>query len=134
MLINKSKSGATRQAVTLTTSFTNPWTKEELAVLARGFIDEDLDGSDLHKWCKRQGINRTPGAIDKKLHDLNFFDDTPIAKPSTKRNGVPIDCQEQFRAKVAEQARRNLQNQIRLAKLELDADIARPFKSGPLEF
>ena len=50
------------------------WTAEEVAIVARGFIDLDLDGEPLYEWCHKNGVDRTPGAIDAKLAEHGFFD------------------------------------------------------------
>jgi hypothetical protein len=104
------------------------WTPQEIATLARGFIDHDLDGPELHAWCRKQGIDRTPGAIDYKLSDLNFF-----SEPDTQPKQL-----HQIRERRLEQAlataKRNLANQIKLAKLELATGGVPPYKPRALEW
>lgn len=95
------------------------WTAKETADLARAFIDLDLDGPPLYRWCISHGINRSPGAIDARLAKLNFFDTEAVldeikARPKPKRltvNGIPDK-------KLADA---NLANQIKLARLEAEA-------------
>jgi hypothetical protein len=106
-----------------------PWTAEEIANLARAFIDLDLDGIDLHRWCQLNGINRTRGAIDKKLHDLAFFDPCPpAANHNPRRDRAKITTAAKWAAEA------NLRNQIKLAKLELAAGSIEPYKPGSMEW
>ena len=102
-----------------------PWTPTEDAALGRAFIDLDLDGPPLYKWCRKNNILRSPGAIDARLAKLNFFD-TPDDPPGTKRmiaHTDRIDKKEEQRRKAA----LNLKNQIALAKLE--KPFAAPYKN-----
>lgn len=96
------------------------WTKEEELKLYRAFIDLDLDGPALYKWCKDNGLNRTPGAIDQKLTRANFFKLTP---PPEKLIRAHVNKDRRY---AQERANRNLRNQIELAKLE--AETAPLFK------
>lgn len=102
------------------------WTDAEIATLARGFIDLDLDGHDLHVWCEKQGVDRTPGAIDYKLADLKFFD-----KPTYHAKHHDTERERQHRLELA---RCNLANQIKLAKLELATGMVPPYKPRALEW
>jgi hypothetical protein len=118
--------------LTSTLNVTRLWSAKEIADIARAFIDLDLDGPDLHKWCRDNGIDRTPGAIDKKLSDLNFFDDATPAKATAH---APTKGRAARTVKSARQcALANLQNQIKLAKLEIEAKSAPPYKPGRLEW
>jgi hypothetical protein len=100
-----------------------PWTQEELTKLARAFIDLDLDGPPLYQWCARNGLRRTPGAIDARLVTMGLVP-AERADHVTRRplvNGV------RNKAEAAEKARRNLANQIKLAKMEAEtAPLFRP--------
>jgi hypothetical protein len=95
-----------------------PWTPQEIATVAKGFIDHDLDGRPLYRWCRENGVQRTDGAIDAELRKLNFFDAPPqlsrYAYESTKRRRDQ---------KAILDAKRNLALQVRLAKLEAEAGV-----------
>lgn len=90
-----------------------PWTPEEDAKLSRAFIDLDLDGEKLHMWCRSHGIERSPGAIDRRLSDLNFFDVRPIEIQRYRNAGARAE-----NTYTLELAKRNLANQIKLATIE----------------
>ncbi len=107
-----------------------PWSPEEDATLARGFIDLDLDGSDLHTWCRENGILRSPGAIDARLEKLDFFDTEAIKSKIEKATIKPplfhprLKPDDKLRLELA---RRELANQVKLAVIEaLTAPLYRP--------
>lgn len=104
-----------------------PWSPEEVATLARGFIDLDLEEDELHAWCVNQGINRTRGAVDYKLLSLNFF--TPRVDPSKA-----VRDRKHHAARALAAAKQCLANQIKLAKLEVAAGCAPPYKPHILEW
>lgn len=123
MLTHKHRAGQPHPAP-ISTRQNRPWTDPEVATMARGFIDLDLDGNDLHRWCRQQGIDRTPGAIDQKLVQLEFFDQVRAPRVSEI-----IDKQKRT---AKDLAARNLRNQIKLAHLEAAAGPIPPYKLGPL--
>ena len=96
-----------------------PWTPREEATLARGFIDLDLDGPELYAWCLKHGVNRSAGGIDAKLAKLNFFANPPARETEEQPRMHAHHAKD--RAAEAKRARENLANQIRLAKMEMDA-------------
>jgi hypothetical protein len=114
---------------------TDLWSDKEVALLSRAFLDLDLDGADLHKWCRENGINRTPGAIDAKVLQQGFFDPDrrmEKLKPGCKQPAVR-QSPEAKRVAVA-RAKAELRNQIKLARLEMAANAAPPYKAGALEW
>ena len=110
-----------------------PWTAEEDVLLSRGFIDQDLEGEALYKWCAKQGLMRSAGAMDRRLVELSFFDAKvkkkhyPVGRGQER--GEFVGTTRQARAQAA--AKAELANQIRLAKLEAKLGIP-PFKPKDL--
>jgi prepilin-type processing-associated H-X9-DG protein len=106
-----------------------PWTASEDVILGRGFIDRDLEGNALHRWCSAHGLHRSAGAIDRRLVELSFFDSKvpvkhyPVGRGQERGTMVNGDFAKQARASAAAE----LRNQIRLAKLEAVAGVP-PFK------
>lgn len=110
----------------------HPWSAKEVALLGYAFIDLDLDGPDLHQWCKANGVDRTPGAIDVKLRDLRFFDDTlPPRLSRMPRASIRHGATLRDKAEEMKLAKRNLALQIKLAKLEAAAGVP-PYKGVEL--
>jgi hypothetical protein len=111
------------------------WSDSEKAALARAFIDLDLDGPDLYRWCKANGIDRQPAAIDAQIARMDFFDNDVAKQKATEwvkkryhlagsRLTHPGNAPAYLEA-----ARKELANQIRLAKLEAPfAPLYRPAK------
>ena len=93
------------------------WSAQELAKLAKGFIDLDLDGSDLHRWCVKNDVLRTPGAIDKKLIDIGLVGPEETNKPRRKFTWQPSGDPEEAK----KLAKKCLKQQVTLAKLEMQA-------------
>lgn len=89
-----------------------PWTKEEDLLLARGYVEHDYIGEELHLYMKKSGSTRTPGAIDIRLTKLNFF---MQKDPYIERSSPAAHSHRRKRLAAAE---RELANQIKLAKLE----------------
>jgi hypothetical protein len=108
------------------------WTAEEVAKVAHAFLDLDLDGPDLYEWCDNNGVDRTPGAIDVKLQELNFFDEDAERRRRVKAAKALKDSKAHAAKQKAfcDSYRRQ---QIALAKLEMAAGVP-PLKTGKLEW
>jgi hypothetical protein len=107
------------------------WTPEEIATVARGFVDLDLDGEDLYSWCFEHGVDRTPGAIDAKLAEYSFFDSeaAKTKKRNAKRSKALLASKRKDVAAIMHK------RQIVMAKLEVDAvsnaKKIKPYRSDP---
>ena len=51
---------------------------KEIAIVAHGFVDLDLDGDELYDWCLKNGADRTPGAKTRSCRNIASL----TAKPS----------------------------------------------------
>lgn len=99
-----------------------PWAEQEKLLLAVGFLQKDLEGTELHRWLRKQGSLRSPGAIDAQLVRLNYFDTYASlgiknSKSPTKRRKHDLDL-----------AKRALRKEIELARREMQAGIATPLQ------
>jgi hypothetical protein len=107
------------------------WTPQEVATIAHGFVDLDLDGEDLYSWCFEHGVDRTPGAIDAKLAEHSFFDTE--ADKTKKLNAKRAKAL--MASKNKEVAAKMHKRQIVMAKLEEEAvgnaKTIKPYKSNP---
>lgn len=100
-----------------------PWSPKEDEMLGRAFIDLDLDGTALHIWCRKNGILRSPGAIDARLVRLNFFD-TADLKRKMRDFHPRLNPDYKMRAELS---RKQLANEIKLARIEaLSAPLYKP--------
>ena len=110
------------------------WTREEDIKLARAFIDLDLDGEDLHTWCHENGITRSAGAIDRRVRDQNYFmprDPKEEVVEKILYRSSKFALAEAKRLHEINQAKRNLREQVLLAKAETREGVPK-FKPGPL--
>jgi hypothetical protein len=92
-----------------------------------------LEETELHRWCAKSGLNRSPGAMDRRLVELCFFD------AKVKKKHYPVG-RGQERGEMTDRKRRdhallaakaNLANQIKLAKIEAKTNLP-PFKPREL--
>lgn len=107
-----------------------PWSPADDAKLGHAFIDLDLDGDALYRWCRKNDIMRSPGAIDARLAKLNFFDNSDLQARVADLAPKVRACFTQAKPTDAyrlELTRRALANQVKLAKIEAaTAPLYRP--------